>query len=153
MTRSTPIPKLVQFGAGGDSVQYGRYYTCSGYGTPESPHAAAPETVPDGTPVIDKRAAIKTPEGYSWVFRGPMVNVDLPPGGQDRCLTINPLFASAMAENEFGGLLALQTTHLTASEEPGPLDCVSIAEYIAGWREHGARIGTYQDGRIVWEVK
>jgi hypothetical protein len=31
------------------------------------------------------------------------------------------------------------------------LDRVSISEYIAGWRAVGARIGHYQDGKIVWD--
>ena len=74
------IAKLVCFGRGGDSVEYGGGCHGSGYGTPEKPHAAAPGPnliIPDGTPVVDKRDAVETEEGYKWVFNGPMCNPDL----------------------------------------------------------------------------
>ena len=64
---STPrIAKLVCFGQGGDSVEYGSGCSGSGYGTPENPHAANPGPdciIPDGTPAIDKRAAVDTDAG------------------------------------------------------------------------------------------
>jgi len=46
--------KLVEFGRGGDVVHYNRGSRCSGYGTPENPHAAKNEIIPDGTIAIDK---------------------------------------------------------------------------------------------------
>ena len=69
--------KLVCFGRGGDSVEYGGGCHGSGYGTPENPHASAGCIIPDGTPAIDKRPAIETAEGMNWVFKGPMCNPDL----------------------------------------------------------------------------
>lgn len=142
--------KLVTFGQGGDTVHYGRGHTCSGYGSPERPHAALGEEIPDGTPVIDKRAAVGTPDGFSWVFRGPMVNVDLPDGEREDCPTPSPTLAAGL-EGGYAVMLARQTVARAASSAPGPLDYVSIAEYVRGWREHGARIGEYRGGKIVWE--
>jgi hypothetical protein len=146
------IAKLVCFGAGGDSVEYGGGCHGSGYGSPERPHAAQigdDLEIPDGTYAIDKRAAVETPEGYSWVFKGPMVNVDLPDGEVDRCPKPDPLFAAAVSGNEYGSLLAVHQA--TKRQRAGALDSVSIAEYVQGWREHGARIGRYQNSQIVWE--
>lgn len=147
------IARLVTFGEGGDVVEC-EDCRISGYGRPERPHAATPSAsliIPDGTMAIDKRPAIATEEGYRWVFRSPMVNVNLTDDEVSECPTPDPIFASAMAEsgNEFGVLLAM---HAAAPKtEPGPLDFVSVARYAAGWRDHGARIGVYQNGRIEWE--
>jgi hypothetical protein len=150
---TTNIAKLVCFGRGGDSVEYGKRCHGSGYGTPERPHAADPKTctIPDGTIAIDKRTAIETPAGYAWVFNGPMVNVDLQDGDCSECPEPSPIFAGAVAGNEYGSLLTLQAAHKTAKKTPGPLDFVSIAEYVEGWRAVGARIGRYVAGKIVWE--
>lgn len=148
------IAKLVCFGRGGDSVEYGGGCHGSGYGSPENPHAAAPsETciIPDGTYAIDKREAVDTPEGYSWVFKGPMCNPDIPDGECDECPVPSALFAGAVADNEFGQLLTIQTAQKAAGHKRTGLDMVSVAEYVAGWREHGARIGRYQNNVIVWE--
>lgn len=152
---TTRTAKLVCFGRGGDSVHYGGGCTGSGYGSPESPHAAKlgdPETFPDGTPVIDKRPAIETKDGFNWVFRGPMCDPDIADGDVSPCPVPSAVFAGAMAEsgNEYGSLLALQASHGFEQKQPGPLDTVSVAEYVRGWREHGARIGEYKNGQIVW---
>ncbi len=143
--------KLVEFAQGGDSVEFGRFCCSSGYGNPDSPHAADPATttIPDGTIAIDKRAAIDTPEGYAWVFKGPMVDVDLPDGGVDPCPQPSALMAGAVAENAFGALLATHTV-TRQTQKRGSLDHVSISEYVQGWADHGARIGHYVDGQIIW---
>ena len=149
------IAKLVEFGRGGDTVYFGKGCTCSGYGDPDRPHAAAPHddlVIPDGTPAVDVRPAIDTDEGYKWVFKGPLVNVDLPDSDVDRCPQPDSLMACAMAGNAFGGLLALQEVHrYNSPKTAGPLDSVSIPVFVAGWREHGARIGHYLNGVIVWD--
>lgn len=151
---TTNIAKLVCFGLGGDSVEYGKGCRGSGYGTPERPHAADPSShiIPDGTIAIDKRPALKTEAGVSWVFKGPMVNVDLQDGDCSECPEPSPIFAGAVAGNEFGSLLALQASHRNAGKKtPGPLDFVSVNEFVAGWRALGARIGRYVAGQIIWE--
>lgn len=146
------IAKLVSFGAGGDTVHYGKNHTCTGHGTPERPHAAdlSKGEILDGCPVIDKREAVETPRGYAWVFAGPMVNVDLPAGSVDRLGPVCPIMAQAMGENPYGGMIAMHEATRTETR-PGALDTVSTEEYIAGWREAGARIGRYEGGVIVWE--
>ena len=64
----------------------------------------------------------------------------------------SPVFAAAMAEAPgFGSMLASQAAHGFGQETAGPLDSVSISKYINGWRDHGARIGHYRNGVIVWE--
>ena len=148
---------LVEFGKGGDTVYFAAerganfscYSTATGYGTPEQPHAA--HDIPDGVPAIDVRAAVETEAGFEWAFKGPIVNVDLPDGACEECPKPSPTFAMAVAKNGFGRALALQAaSKKRRPTEPGPLDRVSVAEYVQGWREHGARVGTYSGGRIVW---
>ena len=148
------VAKLVHFGRGGDTVHFAKGHECSGYGSPENPHAACNHgdtVIPDGCPVVDVREAVETTEGYKWVFKGPMVNVDLADDEVDECPIPSPLFASAMVEGggSFGGLLAIHAAQRAVKQRSG-LDSVSIREYLDGWREHGARIGEYQNGKIVW---
>jgi len=142
--------KLVTFGKGGDTVYYSRHCTGHGYGSPEHPHAAdnANHDIPDGCPALDTRPATDTDAGWRWAIKGPMVDVDLE-SGIDRCPTPSPIMAMAMADNEYGSLLALQKV---STAKAGPLDSVPIAVFIEGWREHGARVGAYKDGQIVWEA-
>jgi hypothetical protein len=147
------IAKLVVFGGGGDTVHCGAGVTITGYGRPDNPHAACVKDdriIPDGTPAIDIRAAIETDGGYSWVFEGPMVDVDLADGQVDQCPEPSEIFAEAVAGNPFGRLLAIQEAQRARKVRAGSLDSVSIAEYVAGWRKHGARIGEYRAGSIVW---
>jgi len=104
-------------------------------------------------PAIDKREAVDTPEGFKWVYQGPMVDVDLPDGEVDQCPEPNPIMALAMMEgqNEFGTMLVLQKSSRLAKEPRGPLDSVSISEYIEGWRAHGAKIGKFTNGKYVFD--
>ena len=148
------IAKLVHFGRGGDTVYYGEGCIASGYGSPERPHAAKlgdPVEYPDGTPVVDVRAAVETDEGYRWVFKGPMCNPDIPDGEVDECPMPSAVMAGAMGEQggPYAVLLAQHVVSKSKKQRSG-LDSVSIAEYLAGWKEHGARIGEYQNGQIVW---
>jgi hypothetical protein len=153
-TKTEPV-KLITFGAGGDTVYYSRGSYSQGYGTPENPHAANPTTknIPDGTPVVDTTAAGKTREGIAWAIKGPLVNVDLAEG---ECAPLeidkDSLVAGAAAATNrtFAFLLALQMVAKHGVTTRGPLDHVSIAEYAHGWKEHGARIGHYEAGKIVW---
>jgi len=149
MRDNKPV-RLITFGQGGHTLYYGQGTTLSGYDRPDD-FTGEGETIPDGTLALDKRDAIDTPEGYRWVLKGPMVNVDLPDGQIDACPAPSPLFASAVAENSYGTLLALNEAH--SEPTAGPLDSVSISEYVAGWVARGARIGTYHNGQIVWEDK
>lgn len=166
-------PKLVTFGLSGHTVYFGRtdygngcYGTSrlEGYDDPDS--FLAPSrwwtddyaTTPDlrqleGVPFVDVRAAIETPAGRSWVFKGPMPDVDLPEGEIDRCPEPSPMLALAVSENAFGTLLSLAHAHRHSSnaKAPGPLDSVPIAEYLAEWKAHGATVGHIRNGQFVPE--
>lgn len=145
--------RLIKFGRGGDTVYCGHGVTCTGYGSPGNPHAARADedlTIPDGCPVVDVRAAVETADGYRWVFAGPMVDVDLPDGESSECPIPSPMLVAGVAGNEYGSLLAIHEATKQASPR-GALDSVSIGEYLAGWRDHGARVGQYLGGAIVWE--
>lgn len=137
--------RLVVFGRGGDTVHLSRDCTVYGYGTPDRPHAAEPRPdreFPDGCPVVDVRNA-----DLRWALRGPMVDVDLGDDEIDPC----PVPSAALREGVTGGfatLLALQEAHNSPS--PGPLDSVSIRVFVEGWKRHGARVGEYRGGCIVW---
>ena len=155
--------KLVTFGQGGDTVHLAgerhpaetgfsvTHATIEGYGTPERPHAADPSKcdIPDGTPAVDMREAVLTKQGFNWVFKGPLVDVDIPENGAVPLPECEGVFAEALALNTpiFGALLALQAAK---GKDRGPLDSVSVAEYIDGWKRHGARVGHYEKGQIVW---
>lgn len=145
--------KLVTFGKGGDSVYYGNGITSSGYGNPENPHAAAPDRgniFPDGTPAIDTRQATDTEIGFKWVFSGPLVNVDLPEDKVDICPEPSDLFSAAL-QGEYKNLLSYHKALKDSQKKIGPLDSVCTKEFVRGWREHGARVGKYENGKIVWE--
>lgn len=151
----TEPAKLVTFGAGGDTVYYSRGSYSQGYGTPERPHAADPakKNIPDGTPVVDTTAAVNTKEGFAWALKGPLVDVDLAEGACNPLELDKDSFvagASAATNKTFAFLLALQMTAKHGIPKRGPLDYVSIAEYAHSWKEHGARIGHYEAGKIVW---
>jgi hypothetical protein len=155
---TTQVCRVVSFGLGGHSedycsrkcgsLQYGPS-SLSGY---DRPHNWAPRANTDYSRavVIDKREAVETPAGYSWVFKGPMVSADLEPGELDALPEVSPIMAGAMAENPYGGLLAVAESQ-RGKVRAGALDHVSPEEYAAGWRDHGARIGRVESGAIVWE--
>ena len=150
MSDKKTVVKLVVFSPAGDRTYSTEGETSKGYGTPEKPHAAAGKDIPDGTPVIDNRAAIDTDKGFGWVFAGPMVDVNIPWGAVSKCPAPTPEMATGLQ----GAFATLAGLHLAARQEKasaGPLDMVSVEEYVNGWRDHGARIGRYQGGNIEWE--
>ncbi len=169
--RKPVVAKLLSFGAGGHMI-HATNQTCSGYCSPEdfcalyhwwthpagqmSSHWSDYEVPAGGIPCIDKRAAVETPAGRAWAFAGPLVDVDLPDGEAEDCPEPSPFLAAGVAGNAYGSLLGLQAAQRATGAKRCALDSVSIAEYIQGWREHGARIGrAYRNpdgsGRIVWE--
>ncbi len=74
--------------------------TCQGYEDPESfvqpyhwwshpkdqlsLHWDSYDIPVEGIPVVDVREAVKTDAGYSWVFKGPLLDVDLADNEIDR---------------------------------------------------------------------
>jgi len=145
--------KLLTFGRGGHSVEYGTVReawgdsksTLSGYETPESwtPEKASADGVPDGCPVIDYR-----PNPYA-VISGPMVDVDLAPGTVDGFTDADRKTAAMMLPGMSGGFAQLAT--VAQAKEYGGLDRVSVDLYCAYYRTQGCRIGIVADGRLVWE--
>lgn len=153
------VVKLVTFGNGSDSVYYApqgtSVITGSGYGTPEKPHASNFESksdviVPDGTPVIDK--SIKGCNIMA-VINGPMVDVSLEDDEVNYCPSPSPELSAGL-RGDFNVLAQKQETHRKklGKKIPGPLDSVSISEYIKFWRYQGARIGHYENRKIVWDT-
>jgi len=162
---------LITFGRGGATAYQtengNASHRLSGYWSPEETftpfhwwshppeqmsHHVEPGTA-DGAIVVDMRDAVETTEGYTWAIRGPMPDISLSDEDVSRCPEPSQIFASAVADNQFGTLLSLQKLHATTgSNEPGPLDSVSPRTFAAGWKRHGARIGVVRDNRIIWEA-
>jgi hypothetical protein len=152
---------LVTFGKGGDTVYFtsvrnphGKSQTSrSGYGSPENPHAADLEEhddIPDGTPCIDKVPAIDHGDGVRMALKGPMVDVDLEPGALNECPAPSAWMIEAL-QGSFKTLALGQAFAKATKAEYGPLDSVDVRTYIELWREAGARIGSVQNQRFVWE--
>ena len=127
MSNYTQHPALFTFGQGGHQIYYrGDHRSIlSGYDRPDDPNVA--KDLPDGVTVINKRDILDNDDAIHLLISGPMVNVSLDDG------TVSYL------------------DRATAGTTPGPLDQVSVPEYVKLWREVGAAIGIVQGGRIVWE--
>lgn len=141
--------KLLCFGSGGHSIDFGDGSHLSGYDQPETFDDWG--NVSEGCIVLDKRPALQTPEGRQWVFSGPLVDINLPDDQIDACPDItNSMMAKVMmweSGNQFGVLAAM---HIASKAEVGPLDRVSTKKYVQGWVERGARQGVIQDNGIVF---
>lgn len=161
--------KLLHFGKRGHTL-HGSNVSSQGYEDPESfvkPYHwwAHPKdqmslhwggwVIPEsGIPVVDVRAAVETDAGYSWVFKGPLLDVDIADGEIERLPDVSPFMLPAVEAYGQVGALA-ETIKARRTAKAGPLDGVGIADYVQGWREHGARIGRFfvRDGQgvIEWE--
>lgn len=168
--RERKQPRLVTFGRGGFSVYFGRHKdgelsysqsVLSGYDDPQDFFQARKwwahdyKTIRDsaqyeGVPFIDMREAVESGDGYSWAIKGPMVNVDLEPETCSPCPQPDALMVAGIAGNPdptFATLLVLNAA--TRATGRGCLDSVSIPEFVAGWKAHGATVGTIQDGKFI----
>lgn len=159
-------PGLVSFGLGGHTVYYYSVRSATGssqcrtqgYESPESfeRRMLAPKCESDGAEhfegvlVVDKCAVLRKTPGYA--IASPLVDVDLPAGEVDACPEPSPMLAAGIAGNELGALYRVHKRHQARSGEPGPLDSVSIEEYLRWWRMRGARVGTVRAGRIEWQA-
>jgi hypothetical protein len=144
------IPKLHKFAQYRDILYFTNKTQRSAYGTPEKPQASEGITIPDGTPALDIRAAIETDKGFAWVFAGPMLDPDIPDGQASLCPTPSACMLNGL-EGAFKTLATLQAAKPEAAAARGPLDMVGVAEYVEGWKKHGARVGAYAGGTIVWQ--
>ena len=147
--------RLLKFGGGGVSAE-GVNFSVQGLRYPESFRNCTYDLPHGGLPVLDIRDAIETPEGYAWVFRGPMCDPSLPDGVIDTFDEEHDWFTKALASAipEFGGILEHHT--YTVGQPARALDRVSINQYLQGWRDHGARVGILQiidnEPHITWET-
>lgn len=172
--RREGIPKLVTFGAGGSTVYYGRppevpgqgyqmgASQLQGYEKPETffavskwwAHDYLTATDPaqyEGVPFVDMRAAVNQSAGFRMALHGPMVDVDLADEAVKECPQPSDLFASAMLTQggEFGSLLVMQAVaKATDRQAPGPLDAVSVKEFLRRWKEAGAPVGYIESGEF-----
>ena len=150
--------RVLSFGKGGHTIYYSGHGTCSGYCDPESfinRDNHSDEVWPsDGVPVVDMRSAVDTKEGWSWVFKGPMLDPDIKDGEVDKCPALEPFHVVAFSG--FGSALLAGVSSQLTKERAGALDSVSTKEWVEGWRNHGARVGRcfVKDNQttIVWEA-
>lgn len=155
---------LIDFGLGGHGVGYaevtphGTRYKGNiyGYDNPESFERALTRGEKDqypnlaGVPVLDKREVLREHPEYS--FRSPLVDADVKDGEVHRLDTDAARRMLPGLSGGFDTLAALAITH-EGKAEPGPLDTVSVGDYVAWWTSRGARVGR-MDGeglRILWE--
>ena len=156
---------VISFGRGGHTIQVSHTWRdgvtrtkgcISGYDTPQSFERALArgekQEYPPlaGLPVLDKREVLKETPALS--FRSPLVDVDLEDGTIDR---LDTHAARSMLPGLSGGFEVLAASAIVheGKPEPGPLDSVSVGDYIAWWRSRGAKLGRMsEDGlRIVWQ--
>jgi len=147
-------PSLICFGLGGHTLYYRNNRTLQGYLRPNDVSVEEAKEWED-CPVLDIRGALNTEAGRKWVLIGPMVNPDLPPGECTRLQVgpVTPLEHILLedSENPIGKLYRLHLACTLTNSKPGPLDRVSVEEYIQGWRKVGAKSGRVVGGRIVWD--
>lgn len=154
---------LICFGLGGHSVETAETYkdgtrvkgSLSGYDSPESferalAHGEKAEYPPlGGVPVLDQRRVLRANPMLS--VRSPLVDVDLAEGTVDR---LDTAAAQRMLPGLSGGFDTLAAAALAHAGklEPGPLDGVSVADFIAWWVSRDARLGRMDETgtRIVW---
>ena len=149
------ICTLITFGLGGHTEYFLPEGNCtsmlSGYDRPDrwEPDERTDYAVATAI-AIDKRAVLEVRPMLA--ISSPMVSTKLAAGAISRCPTPSPVFARAIAEggNTFGMLLALNAIH--KGPDAGPLDSVSVADYAIWWRRHGARIGRFENGAIIWDA-
>lgn len=128
-----------------EAVRRGRYAGAEPYETRY--------VFPEGTPVLDKRPALRGPHGVNLSFRSPLLNLALADQEIERCPEPSEALAAGVS-GAFVTYLACQTAHrASGAKTPGPLDSISCAAYVAYWRAAGARVGRLREGGTVieWE--
>lgn len=107
--------------------------------------------------LLDIREALNTPLGRLWCNANPVLDLTLKPTEERRAKEGNDLeklFISLQKSiTDFKPRnvipIALQINALI-SEIPGPLDAVSLTEFLRGWSRVGAKVGIYSKGKVVW---
>ena len=129
-------------GSGTVNGEYGAGSSMSSYTSRLGPFLGR---LADGGVVIDKWD-VPFKVAYDLAVNGPMVNVDLPDGGQDPA----PEVPGFMLPGLGGAFLALAAIK---ASKPGwrGFDRISLREYTEMWRSAGARVGRRMGDQIHWE--
>jgi hypothetical protein len=96
----------------------------------------------EGAILLDKRPVVNGPNGVKIVMRAPLLT--LKEARAFSTLEVSPVLASGVS-GSYAGILAC------AMAGALNLDYVGLADYVAYWREAGAKVGKVQGGRVVWE--
>jgi hypothetical protein len=98
--------------------------------------------IPDGTPFIDKRAALEKPGGVGASFRSPMLDLS----GERENFTKEEIASHPIAHLPGGFGDVARGAILGVIN----LDNASVKEYVTYWHKAGARIGYVMSNKIVW---
>lgn len=128
-------------------MEYGGGCTGSWYlHTPEEIAKHYQEELEPGVLLIDKRPALEGERGtHANAYASPMCDVELPDGAIDRLdLSGAEFMVGALKQTGYGGILrAHEIAAEVAPDVAGPLDSVSISQYVQWWRDRGAAIYRY----------
>jgi len=126
-----------------------------GYATgrePEPPLETEEFRIEDGTPVLDIRQAVETEQGKRWSIIGPLCDASLEPGEIRKGGYAGPELQEVLEGTLHGTVAMIHEALSNPPQSVGPLDSVSAQEYVKGWvRNGGARLGTYQNGKPVFQ--
>lgn len=107
--------------------------------------------------LLDVREAMQTHLGRLWCSATPILDLTLKPTEERRtkeAQDLEKLFL-CLEENikDFKPRnivpIALQI-NAVMSQTLGPLDAVSLTEFLRGWSRVGAKVGIYSTGKVVW---
>lgn len=142
--------KLVTVGRGGCTIYINRQFKIIISGDLRDVKPDKDLIIPDGCPVVDTRPAVETPAGVAWAIRGPLVNPDLVDDAVEKCEKA-PDYMQRAIGGVYGQALAIHDIVTKRDpNNPGPLDMVSVRDFVLGWKAHGARVGFYRNGVIEW---
>lgn len=107
--------------------------------------------------ILDIREAMNTPLGRLWCNATPVLDLRLKPTEERRIKEGHDLekllvrLEESITDLKFRAVIpiALQI-NAVISEILGPLDAVSLTEFLRGWSRVGAKVGIYSKGKVVW---
>ena len=107
--------------------------------------------------LLDIREAMQTHLGRLWCNATPVLDLTLKPTEERRTKEGQDLekllacLGKSITDLKFRSIIptALQI-NAVISETPGPLDAVSLTEFLRGWSRVGAKVGIYSKGKVVW---
>lgn len=107
--------------------------------------------------ILDIREGMNTPLGRLWCNATPVLDLTLKSTEERRTKEGHDLekllahLGKSITDLKFRTIIpvALQI-NAVISEIPGPLDAVSLTEFLRGWSRVGAKVGIYSKGKVVW---